>query len=78
MTLRLCGGDCPTPELAHREPEPDWIGNVPVMHGESDYPVIGTRKMFCLCGHPDYMMCPEQWAGNGLSGMTFERGMDPW
>jgi hypothetical protein len=76
---RLCGPDCPTPELPHRDPEPDWIGNYPVEHGESDYPVPGTggwnglytesRDMYCLCGHPDYMWCP-MWPSGGIGGLT--------
>lgn len=73
---RLCGPDCPTPDLPHRDPEPDWIGDYPVMHGESEYSVPGMEwnDMYCLCGHPNYLMCPAWWNGEGVMGMTIERG----
>lgn len=86
---RLCGPDCPTPDEPHREPEPDWIGDYPVMHGESDHQVPGSghdmtgwgghtyrccRANYCLCGHPDYQSCPAYWNGGGIAGLTIERG----
>ncbi len=67
--LRLCGPDCQSPDVPHLDPEPDWIGDFPVMHGESDRPVPGSGHYlygfysgddaYCLCGHPNYMTCPE-------------------
>lgn len=81
-----CGGDCPTPALAHREPEPDWIGDMPIMHGESDYEVPGSGfipegygirlaiEQYCLCGHPNYLSCPGWFNGGGIGGMVIERG----
>lgn len=83
---RLCGPDCAYPDLEHRAPEPDWIGDYPVMHGESDYLVPDSGNWFgtdsyCLCGHPDYLTCPG-WYGGGpgtLGDMTIYRadGMTP-
>ncbi len=84
---RLCGPDCPTPDLLHIDAEPDWIGDYPVMHGESDREVPASKvhnglywqgpEMYCLCGHPAYQMCPGWWSGEGtVFGMTIERGSD--
>lgn len=80
---RLCGPDCPTPEMVHRDPEPDWIGDWPVMHGESDHQVPDSRhfngvymensEAYCLCGHPVYCSCPGWYGGGGLSGMEIRR-----
>lgn len=71
--------------MPHREPEPDWIGNMPVEHGESDHPVPDTGgwnglytespDMFCLCGHPNYMTCP-MWPRGDVGGWTIERRAD--
>lgn len=81
-TVRLCGPGCPTPDEPHLDPEPDWIGDYPVMHGESERPVPGTGgwnglyralpDMYCLCGHPGHFSCPGQFTG-GIAGMTIER-----
>lgn len=86
---RPCGPLCQVPDEPHREPEPDWIGDVPIMHGESDhqhpdpptvidmgsgYQYLQRRDAYCLCGHPEYGTCPEWWDGGGLAGMTIERG----
>jgi hypothetical protein len=81
MPERLCGPDCCVPNEPHIDPEPDWIGNYPVMHGESERPVPGTGgwngvynaspDMYCLCGHPNDMTCPEQISG-GIGGMTID------
>jgi hypothetical protein len=64
--LRACGPKCPTPDLPHRDPEPEWIGNTPILHGESDWQLFDERWQslgaYCLCGHPNYMMCPGVWA----------------
>jgi hypothetical protein len=68
---RPCG--CPADAADHAEIEPDWLGNVPCMHGESDRPVPGTTNapaayylpgpdMYCLCGHPNHLTCPG-WLG---------------
>lgn len=88
-TTRLCGPLCLFPDEAHLEPEPDWIGNTPVMHGESDrkHPDPGTvidmgggftyrmrRDSYCLCGHPEYFTCPAWLDGGGLAGLVIERG----
>jgi len=80
MADRLCGPHCPTPDAPHRDPEPDWIGNMPIYHGESDHPVPDTGgwnglytespEMFCLCGHPNYLMCPIFWDGGGIGGVS--------
>jgi len=82
-TVRLCGPHCPTPDEPHLDPEPDWIGDYPVMHGESERPVPGTggwnglyrelAEMYCLCGHPVDYTCPAWLNGGGLAGMTIER-----
>jgi hypothetical protein len=86
---RLCGPDCLFPDEFHREPEPDWLGDFPVMHGESEHEVPGSghdaegwggyryrccRTYYCLCGHPDYASCPAWWDGGGLAGLVIERG----
>lgn len=70
MTKRPCG--CPVDVAGHAEIEPDWTGDTPVMHGESDRPVPGSSHMlygypslpdaYCLCGHPPYQLCPA-WLG---------------
>lgn len=77
--MRLCEPGCPTPIYPHREPEPDWIGDAPVMHGESDHPVPSTGgwnglytaspDMYCLCGHPNYLTCPY-WISDGILSWT--------
>ena len=69
MMTRPCG--CPTNAPAHAAIEPDWIGNTPIMHGESERPVPGTSHMlygrpsipdnYCLCGHAPYQHCPGTW-----------------
>lgn len=82
MTHRLCGPDCTVPDLPHRDPEPAWIGDMPVMHGESEqHQVPGTGgwnglytaspDAYCLCGHPNYMTCPK-WLSEGIAGWTIE------
>lgn len=43
---RLCGPDCCFPELPHLEPALAWIGNDPVMHGESDRLVPGSESTY--------------------------------
>jgi hypothetical protein len=73
VKLRLCEPDCCYPNDQHIEPEPDWIGNDPVMHGESERPVPGTTEAYCLCGHPNYMTCMGWLNGGGIGGWTFER-----
>jgi len=85
-TPRLCGPTCPTPDLTHLPAEPDWIGNYPIYHGESDHKVPGTggwngtyaeaAEMYCLCGHPSYQLCPEWWFGGGIGGLTIARDED--
>ncbi len=89
MADRLCGPDCPCPDELHLEPGPDWIGDFPVMHGESDHshPDPGVaidmgggftyrirRDNYCLCGHPVYFTCPAWARGGGIGGMVIERG----
>lgn len=79
-TVRLCGPECSVPHLPHLAPEPDWIGDYPVMHGESERPVPGSGTpygayrglpdAYCLCGHPDYLTCPEAWGDGSVWGMT--------
>jgi hypothetical protein len=80
-SMRPCGPDCRFPDLEHREPELDWIGNDPVEHGESDNPVPGTGgwnglytqspEAYCLCGHPNYLSCPR-WATDGIGSWVIE------
>lgn len=75
MHARLCEPDCPLPGAVHIDPAPDWIGDSPITHGESDRLVPGSRRhnglywagpdMYCLCGHPDFMTCPGMWRGPG-------------
>lgn len=82
MSERLCG--CHSEALFHREPEPDWIGDAPIMHGESEHRVpdtggfnglyVDSPDMYCLCGHPNYMLCPAMLRGEGsVYGLTIER-----
>jgi len=65
---RPCG--CPLHAADHLEPEPDWIGNVPIIHGERDddpRPAAERQRWPsppCLCGHPCYLTCPEAWGGS--------------
>jgi hypothetical protein len=78
MSDRLCGPDCRVADELHIEPEVDWIGDMPIMHGESDRPSPighGSHRPdpYCLCGHPDYMTCPG-WLDGGIAGMEIERG----
>jgi hypothetical protein len=81
---RLCGPECWCPDTPHREPEPDWIGDWPIMHGESEHPVPGTRRrltdyyttgpdMYCLCGHPNHLTCPESTGEGSVLGMEIHR-----
>jgi hypothetical protein len=82
VTARLCGTEWCTGDL-HREPEPDWIGDMPIIHGESEIPVPGTGGWnglytespdhYCLCGHPNYLTCWEYATGGGIQSMTIER-----
>ena len=79
--IRACGPTCPTPDEPHREPEPEWIGNTPILHGESDWlkfdPLQRPMGPYCLCGHPNYMTCPGVWAGEDtLDGLTLYRPED--
>lgn len=80
---RLCGPDCCYPDRYHRQPEPDWIGDCPIMHGESDHYVPGTTKhrpedpwvsseSYCLCGHPGYLTCQRYLEDDTLSGMWIQ------
>ena len=72
LGTRPCG--CPADAVDHVDPEPDWIGNVPIIHGESERPVPGTSHLlygfpsmpdaYRLCGHPNYLTCPETWGGS--------------
>ena len=63
MAERPCGPDCGVPDELHIEPELDWIGDMPIVHAESDRPVpggwCGMAANYCLCGHPPYETCPE-------------------
>ena len=78
--IRLCG--CPSDAPEHIDPEPDWIGDWPIMHGESERPVPGTSHMlyghpsipdaYCLCGHPNYLMCPEAFVEGSVLGYGVE------
>jgi hypothetical protein len=83
MAERLCGPECCEQDKPHRDPAPDWIGDYPVIHGESDDEVPGTRRfnglytegpdMWCLCGHPNYLTCPGWYRGEGtVFGMTIQ------
>lgn len=84
MSARLCG--CSLDALGHVEPEPDWIGNWPIMHGESERPVPGTSHMicgfaslpnaYCLCGHPNYLTCPEAFGDGSILGYEVEAAPD--
>lgn len=65
---RPCG--CPVDEQDHLEPEPDWIGDTPIMHGEREGSWWATldQELFggpCLCGHPTYTLCPGDRGGWG-------------
>jgi hypothetical protein len=71
-SIRPCGCEQTAPD--HFEPEPDWIGDSPIMHGERDEDPRprSERQLWmsapCLCGHPDYMVCPEAW-GSSVMGL---------
>jgi len=56
-----------------REPVVYWVGNVPLMHGErgDDFgDELGSPgSQACLCGHPDYLCCPEFGSG-GVSTLV--------
>jgi hypothetical protein len=77
---RLCD-PCPTPDEPHRPPEPDWIGDWPVTHGESEHEVPDSchfnategPEAYCLCGHPVYYSCPAAWGEGSISGMEIHR-----
>lgn len=58
MTVRFCD-PCPTPNEPHHHPEVDWIGDKPIIHGESQRTRVNGDP-YCLCGHPNYRMCPER------------------
>jgi hypothetical protein len=85
---RPCG--CPADANNHTDPEPDWIGDTPIMHGESERPVPGSSHMlygypslpdmFCLCGHPFHMSCPaylgiDGW-GDGVMDLELHAAGD--
>ena len=42
------------------EPIVDWIGSVPITHGERD-----DDSGMCLCGFDPYFACPDFIAGIG-------------
>lgn len=73
---RPCGCAIDAPD--HLEPEPDWIGDTPIMHGERDEDPRppADRKLWmtapCLCGHPNYLTCPEVWGGS-VMGLEIRR-----
>jgi hypothetical protein len=69
-TERPCG--CPLDAPDHLDPEPDWIGDTPIMHGERDEPSTSFWGAPCLCGHPNYLTCCEVWGGS-MAGMTVAR-----
>lgn len=66
---RPCG--CPADSPDHLDPEPDWIGDTPIMHGERDSDPV-RRSLCddppCLCGHPNFLHCPSRWGGDGAWG----------
>lgn len=43
-----------------------WIGNVPLLHGERA-DEDEDNPQYCLCGYPNYMMCPEAETGGIMS-----------
>lgn len=49
---RLCGALCPWPREPHLEPIM-WDG---AGHGPRDQREVD--RLFCLCGHPNYLTCP--------------------
>lgn len=51
------------------EPIVDWIGDIPVMHGERDVPHGHPDYGRCLCGHEFYLACPE-WASGGIGSLV--------
>ena len=65
-SFRPCG--CPLDAPDHLEPEPDWIGDTPIIHGERDEDPrpFAERVLWnaCLCGHPEWGTCPETWGGS--------------
>jgi len=72
-------GNCPDTcinldDKPHLEPIVDWIGGMPLMHGERDAPYGDPEQEYCLCGHPGYMLCPE-WHTGGI--MSYVLG-DPY
>lgn len=68
MSARPCG--CATDAPDHLAPDLDWIGDSPIVHGERDEPTpAGALSAPCLCGHPEYLTCPETWGG-GVNDLT--------
>ena len=49
----------------HLEAVVEWIGDMPLMHGEREDWVDGVD--YCLCGHPVYGTCPERESGSVMS-----------
>lgn len=53
------------------EPLVYWIGNTPLLHGERAEEDLANPEA-CLCGYPDYMMCPK-WSESGISSWEISK-----
>lgn len=65
-------GQCPDTcmslnEDPHLPAVVEWIGDMPLMHGERDVPFSHPQSDYCLCGHPSYSLCPERVTGSVMS-----------
>ena len=65
-TVRLCGPGCSQPNSMHAAPIVDWVGDWPISHGERD------ADQRCLCGHPDYLTCPQVMGEGSIYMLTIE------
>ena len=75
MTTKTCDDHCWHPDdKPHLEPEVEWVGDMPLMHGERDVPSGDPQSEYCLCGRPNYLTCPE-WITGGIATMVVD---DPY
>ena len=45
------------------EPIVDWIGDIPIYHGER------ADSSMCLCGHEEYFACPGWLSEGGIGAL---------
>ena len=56
-------------ERVHLTSIVEWIGNTPIAHGERETEK-GPYEYPCLCGHPDYLLCPAVLCGQDILNLT--------